>query len=116
MNVNRKRLVFPGLIYCVFAIIISRFPLFNYLGYEFSAAIALIVPLLSGGSTFSILRQSTSDRKELVRAILESFRINISLLIIPLAVITINALFVKNCSYGEGLLFYVLLPCITVIF
>src|SRR6266852_1903648 len=106
MNVNTKRLVFYGLAYLAFAFILSRFPLFNYLGYEFSTAIALIVPWLGAGTTFSILKQAGTTQKDLLGALYDSFRANLALLIIALAVITINTVFVKNCSYGEGLLFY----------
>jgi hypothetical protein len=44
------------------------------------------------------------------------FIVNLVLLLIPLAVMSANALAVKNCSFPRGLLYYVLLPVMTMIF
>src|SRR5207237_2512299 len=35
------------------------------------------------------------------------------LLLIPLIAATVNILFVRNCSYLEGIVFYLLIPCVT---
>ena len=117
----KKRSALFGLVYAFLAFIISRFPLFNYLGYEFSAAFTFIVPLTSGIMSFSILNESkyqpsASIQKEYGISLSRSIKHHFVLLLIPLLVITINAAVVKNCSYFEGLLFYLLLPCVTMIF
>jgi tetratricopeptide (TPR) repeat protein len=95
-----------------------QLPLLNYLGYEFSAAIALVLPWIMGGMVLAAFRRRFPDRRaiasdEFVRLAKHTSLRSVVLLIIPLAVATTNAVFVRNCSYGEGLLFFLLLPVVT---
>ncbi len=100
-------------------------PLFNLLGYEFSLALAVAgsVAGLHLGSVLvaharrqdegMILSLSEGPRALLSmagRAALAS----LSLLLAPLAIIALNALRVKNCDLLEGLLFYLMLPVMSV--
>ncbi|MFI5251753.1 MAG: tetratricopeptide repeat protein [Bacteroidota bacterium] len=107
-------------IYSTAAILFCRLPLFNYLGYEFSISIALLVPWLCGPSTIAGLKSSSSfinsDSGSYLRYVLSSIRRHLLLLLLPLVIITANIFFIKNCSYAEGLAFFLLLPVVTVVF
>jgi tetratricopeptide (TPR) repeat protein len=101
--------------YTLLSLISTQIPLLNYLGYEFSALTALL-------STFvaSFLAIRFVKGKMMVGEVitLETFRqvliLNMILLVIPLAVMLTNALFVRNCSIIDGLTFFILLPVVTV--
>ena len=108
-----------ALVYFLIAWGLTQVPLFNYLGYEFSAVMTIPAALISALLTVGFIRrhihQPISRRKYLV--VLTHYGIvNFALLLIPLAVITANALVVKNCSFTRGLMYYGLLPVITMIF
>jgi tetratricopeptide (TPR) repeat protein len=110
-----------ALLYAVFSIVLSRIPLFDYLGYEFSAATGIVGGLLSGVLTVSLFRQSFVGKASLLKSELLSFFlfalfINLALLLIPLILISLNAFFVRNCSFSTGLAFFFLIPVITVFF
>jgi tetratricopeptide (TPR) repeat protein len=110
-----------ALLYAVFSIVLSRIPLFNYLGYEFSAATGIVGGLLSGILTINLFRQNFVGKTSLQKSDLISFLrfvvfINLVLLLIPLILISLNAFFVKNCSFSTGLAFFLLIPVITVFF
>lgn len=102
-----------------FSLLLIRIPLLNYLGYEFSFAVSLAIPLLAGLPAIRLFRARFPDRRAITlrdfhqtnrRALARGWAI----LLVPLAVATVNLFFVRNCSYGEGLLFFVLIPGITV--
>jgi tetratricopeptide (TPR) repeat protein len=110
-----------ALLYVVFSIVLSQIPLFNYLGYEFSAATEIVGGLLSGILTIGLFRQSFVGKASLLKGDLLSFLrfdlfINLALLLIPLILISLNAFFVKNCSFSTGLAFFLLIPVITIFF
>ncbi len=112
-----------GLLYLAAAIVCSRVPLLNYLGYEFSFLIAILASVITGPAGAGAVRRhirsagaegwtagdlSALFRRQLSRSLL--------LLLIPLAVLSLNALLVKNCSYVEGLAYFLLLPVVSVWF
>ncbi len=108
----------PAIIMAGFCLVLIQFPLFDYLGYEFSAACALVLPFLVGPVVISSLKPVVRDHSDgdLFRFSIaweKAFRSIKFLLLIPFLVATLNIFFVKNCSYGEGVLFYVLIPVIT---
>ncbi len=110
-----------ALAYATVTLIFSRVPLLNYLGYEFSAAIGIIAGLLAGLLTISFFRvefaeNSTLSGQNLNWFALRSLSVNAFLILLPLILISLNAFFVKNCSFGEGLSFFVLIPCVTIVF
>jgi tetratricopeptide (TPR) repeat protein len=110
-----------ALLYAIFSIVLSRIPLFNYLGYEFSAATGIVGGVLSGILTINLFRKSFVGKASLLKSDLLSFirfdlLINLALLLIPLILISLNAFFVKNCSFSTGLAFFLLLPVITIFF
>jgi tetratricopeptide (TPR) repeat protein len=94
---NPRRTFLPGGILLVASLLVSRVPLLNYLGYEYSAAIALMLPLVPG---LFLLRAGGR----------EAVGIAAVCLVVALAVGWFNAFFVKNCSPGEGLAWFALLP------
>jgi tetratricopeptide (TPR) repeat protein len=105
----------------VISIILTRIPLFNYLGYEFSTVIALILPWTSGLLTISALkkaypRNARIDLRKFFDTYNQAFYRSIFLLLVPFVIISLNAFFVKNCSYGEGMLFFLLIPFVTAIY
>ena len=108
-----------ALIYFLIAGALTQIPLFNYLGYEFSAVMTIPAVLISGLLTIGFLRihvrQAISRRKFLL-VVAHYFIVNGVLLLIPLAVMSANALAVKNCSFAGGLEYYALLPFCSMIF
>jgi hypothetical protein len=109
MNTTRllQGLGIPALALLIYSILLLRLPLFNELGYEFSVAIALVVPILSWYIVRHHLRNSIR-----ASAVVTQFRILV-LLCVPLTAATFNLVLVKNCSYWEGVAFYFLIPVIT---
>jgi len=116
-----KRTILSGSILFVVSVWLCRLPIFNYLGYEFSAAIALVFPCLVGfifiGTKGMRISPGTEiGRRDFRPMILRMLRVSLMLLAIPWGIATLNIFFVKNCSYFEGLLFFLLIPVVTGIF
>ena len=92
---------------------LTQVPLFNYLGYEFSALIALLWSLEAGLLTISLWNKSADDqRARPVSFLIQSAFLCLVPLLIPLLISTINASIVKNCSFIQGavLFFLIVLP------
>ncbi len=108
-----------ALIYFLIAGALTQVPLFNYVGYEFSAVMTIPAALISGLLTIGFLKvhvhQAISRRKFLL-VLAHYFLVNGVLLLIPLAVMSANAVAVKNCSFAHGLVYYALLPLCSMIF
>ncbi len=112
-----------AILYLVVSLVCTQLPLLNYLGYEFSVVIALLGTFVAGFLTITSVRQSytlITNSQQPTAAVLSSFKqsllLNLSLLIIPLAVMLTNAFFVKNCSLLEGFVFFLLIPVVSVVF
>jgi hypothetical protein len=93
-------------------------PLFNYLGYEFSASVALLLPLVTGVVTLrAFVRRWPRGTSVTARDVTDSVRDllvqNAALLAIPFAAALAAAVVVKNCAIGEGMIYYILLPAVT---
>jgi hypothetical protein len=84
-------------------------PLFNVPGYEFSVSMAVYVYLTGGLFILAAIRSSggASGSQLALGASL--------LMLVPLAIISINSIRVVNCSWFDGLAFYLLIPCVTVL-
>ena len=120
----RRRSLIVGALYGVIAIACTQIPLLNYLGYEFSAFIAVVASMIAGLQTMHALRgvyavpvllrtgTPRSPRQVFRNAVIE----NEMHLLIPLVVLLANAFFVRNCSILQGLGFYFLLPPVSVWF
>jgi tetratricopeptide (TPR) repeat protein len=99
------------------SLLCTQIPLFNYLGYEFSAVIALLASFLAGLLTISLWRKSeASSRGDVVSFSARSSAVLLLSLVIPVIVISANAFFVKNCSFPNGILLFLLIPVPAVLF
>jgi hypothetical protein len=113
------RVQIAALLYFLIAGLLTQIPLFNYLGYEFSAVMTIPAALISGFLTLQFLpehRAKPLTRRTWLFVIIDYFHVNFLLLLIPLFVITLNAFVVKNCNYAKGISYYLLLPIVTMIF
>jgi hypothetical protein len=80
----------------VLSIVLTQVPLFNTLGYESSLAMGIVLPFFLGLLSATALSPA------------EKFSSALLTFLAPPLVMLVNMLFVRNCSYLEGLGFYVL--------
>jgi len=80
----------------VLSIVLTQVPLFNTLGYESSLAMGIVLPFFLGLLAATALSPA------------EKFSSALFALLSPPLVMLVNMFFVRNCSYLEGLGFYVL--------
>jgi tetratricopeptide (TPR) repeat protein len=96
-------------------------PLFNLLGYEFCLALGLLVSLggahlgslavgLARGRDEAMLLGLRPPLPALLGLLARAVGAALLLLPLPLALISLNALRVKNCDYLEGLAFFAIMP------
>jgi tetratricopeptide (TPR) repeat protein len=108
----------------VVSLVCTQVPLLNYLGYESSFAVAIIISVLSGILTIRRVREAYHGRtgehatqlQTTMRAFWSSLQWGAVLLLIPLLILTVNVIIVKNCSYVMGLAFFLSLPVVSVCF
>jgi len=81
-------------------------PLLNVLSYEFSLSVSILTTLTSFYIGLSIATSTKTYRRACTRAIGYSYL----QLILPLAIICLNALRVRNCDFSVGLIFFAILP------
>lgn len=108
-----------AMIYFLIAGALTQVPLFNYLGFEFSALMTIPVALITGMLTITFLKDHLAKpltRRTWLLVTFDYLKVNTLLLLIPLFVMSVNAIAVKNCSFVQGLLYYLLLPFCTMIF
>lgn len=123
MLIRSRAILGAALTYFVVALACARTPLLNYLGYESSLVIALSGSIISGLLTIQAVRRSLREGGltgwtpvRIIAVWRKSLLLNLELLLIPLGILAANALIVKNCSLPQGVLFFVLLPVISVWF
>ena len=103
---------------------LANLPLFNILAFEFCAVLALGISLVGAHVTITVIRQvkrhpealSGSSGKIVNRCFWSALTFNFGLLVLPLGIILLNAFRVKNCNFGEGFLFFFLLPIISCLY
>lgn len=107
------------LIVCI-SLILTLFPLIGTLGFEFSVIIAFISAFISlfisaEFVNLDLKKRFTRDKRfsDIVYSILI---VNLILLIFPLGVGLINSVLKGDCYIKEGLVFYGLIPIVTVFF
>ena len=98
----------PAAIYAILCGVLWLLPLFRLLHVESSAVIAFFSFFIAGISAVQLYK-----RKETVLTVLGK---QLALLLIPLLMLTLSLFWQPNCEYVQGLLFFLLFPCITVIF
>ena len=118
ITIRDRKLLGAGAIILLFSIIILQLPLLNYLGYEFSVAVALIVPFLSAYLVISGVRSRGAAVEKITASGLRAATSvalgrGFLLLLLPFIAASLNILRVRNCSYWDGVIFYLLIPCIT---
>ena len=101
--------------------ILTTIPLFNILGYEFCAIVTLCISCAAAHvaiTEIQILKKkpellSGSPKRVVLECLIRALYANAILLIVPLVIILLNSLRVKNCDYSEGFLFYLILPVLS---
>ncbi|MDD8017545.1 MAG: hypothetical protein PHP42_04170 [Bacteroidota bacterium] len=114
-----SRVHVAALLYFLCAGALTQVPLFNYLGYEFSALFTIPTAFISGFLTIAFVREhmlKPLTRRTWLYILGDYFSVNFILLLIPLGVISLNAIVVKNCNYLKGLEYFILLPVVTMVF
>ncbi len=113
------RVQIAALSYFLIAGTLTQIPLFNYLGYEFSALMTIPAACISGILTIQFMREHRAKpltKRTWLFVIIDYMIVNILLLLIPLILISFNAFAVKNCAYLKGLSYYLLLPVCAMFF
>ena len=111
---SRQYRIFLSLL-AVFSLVCTQIPLFNYLGFEFSALLALVASLLAG--IFVIGEWGRTDGLIAPLHFFVPVGAGILLLLVPpLMIMLLNALLVKNCSLIQGFILFLLLPVPAVLF
>ena len=103
------------------ALILANTPLFNILAFEFCAVLALSISFAGAHVTLTVVQQMKRQPDILtgaagqivVRCYRSALVFNLGLLVLPLAIILLNAFRIKNCNFSEGFLFFFLLPVIS---
>ena len=109
----RNYLGFYLLIVLLFNLALLKLPLANVFGYELSVINSLLIVLLSG--IYTIYFFEINFNKENRNFIPELFKSLTLLLIIPFSVSVINSVFSGFCSFTDGLLFYIVITCPSII-
>ncbi len=102
-----------AMIYFLIAGALTQIPLFNYLGFEFSALMTIPAAFIGGMLTIGFLNDHLTKpltRRTWLLVTLDYLKVNGLLLLIPLLIMCVNALVVKNCSLVQGMIYYLLLP------
>jgi tetratricopeptide (TPR) repeat protein len=106
--------------------VLAYTPLFNLLGYEFCLAIAVAGSVAAahlGSVQVTVARKRdlgmmlslSTPLRALTSVLGRCVAANLLLLVLPLGIVSLNALRVKNCDYLEGLAFFAMMPMLSVI-
>lgn len=88
-------------------------PLTNVFGYEFSAINSLLLSFLSGIYTISIFKSVAKEKKYFYTSKL--FGAWLWMLFIPFLISVVNSIIFGFCSFWDGLMFYLVITCPSVI-
>lgn len=102
-------LTLPIILHALLAIVLCFVPLFDVLGYESSLAVAL----LTAPTAFVIGSGVAGSVRRSRRALPRAWATTLGVLVVPLALLTLNAVRVRNCNYSAGLAFFAALPVMT---
>lgn len=98
------------LIITAFSVTCTQIPLLNYLGFEFSALTTLVSSIIVGLLTISAWRRrQLASGGSLEQFIDTAVLYSLLVAVIPFVIMSLNAFFVKNCSYVEGAILFLLL-------
>ena len=109
------------ILFCTISIFLCTIPLFNILGFEFCAVITLCISF--AGSHVAMIQLQVmlmnpdnlqgSSSQFTLRWFFNTLKSNLLLLIIPLIIILLNSLRIKNCNYIDGFFYFLTLPFIS---
>lgn len=113
-------------VYGLVAWVCTRLPLLNLLGYESSFVFALVSSLAAIHLTVVLVHRWRRIRPDPLRGPLSPLgtvlgiyarvvAVNLLLLVLPLDILSANAIHVRNCNYLEGLAWWAVLPGISVL-
>lgn len=108
----------------VLALILANVPLFNILAFEFCAVLALGISFAGAHVTLTAVQQMKrypdalrgSSRQIVTRCFWNALIFNLGLLVLPVGIILLNALRIKNCNFSEGFIFFFLLSVISCVY
>jgi len=106
------------------ALILANVPLFNILAFEFCAVLALGISFAGAHVTLTAVQQMKrypdalrgSSRQIVTRCFWNALIFNLGLLVLPVGIILLNALRIKNCNFSEGFIFFFLLSVISCVY
>lgn len=105
----------------ILSLVLATVPLFNLLAFEFCAVITLFIAFAGAHvamTEFHVMKQDPdklagSSHTVILRCFYRALKSNCILLLIPLIIILLNAIRIKNCNFIEGFLFYLILPTLS---
>ncbi len=106
---NLKQRWIWALFLLIYSGLLCFLPLVHLLGYEFAFALTLPLSLLGFSAALAARKRGLQPWRAFGWAALEASLLGL----LPLLPISLNALRVRNCNFGEGLLFYLLLPLLS---
>ncbi|RKU25735.1 hypothetical protein C6497_15355 [Candidatus Poribacteria bacterium] len=106
---------------CIVSLFLCTIPLFNILGFEFCAVITICITFAGAHVAMIQLHAMLmnpgnlqgSSSQFILRWFYNTLKSNILLLIIPLIIILLNSLRIKNCNYTDGFFYFFTLPFIS---
>ena len=98
-----------GLSILIINIILTRLPLTGTFGYEFAAINGLLLVIISGLFTLKDLSKPEFSFPNLLISL-------VLFVLIPLVIIIIKSLLTMFCSFCDGMIFYILIVCTSVLF
>ncbi len=110
---GRNYLSFYLLILLLVNLALLKLPLTNVFGYEFSVINSLLIVLLSG--IYTIYFSDINFGKKNINFIPELLKSLILFLLIPFSVSVVNSAIYGFCSFTDGLLFYIVITCPSII-
>jgi len=115
-----KRVFISFSIVLLISLILLFFPLLGTLGFEFSLVIAFTLAIISAFISAEYINLNLSKRfgkerrfSDLVSSI---FIVNLLLVALPFSIGLISSIIKRDCNIDEGIVFYVLIPVVTVFF
>ena len=114
LRLAQRRTIGWAVVLAALAVGLCRLPLFNVLGYEYSFAVAIVASFAA--ADLGAAQLCRAPRAALLAHVAAGWVRMLVLLCVPLVLVLANGLFVHPCDNRGGLLFYLLLPCLSVLF
>ncbi|MEX1137935.1 MAG: hypothetical protein WEF53_01155 [Bacteroidota bacterium] len=101
------------IILTLLSLVCTQIPLLNYLGFEFSVLMSIAGGYCAGLLTLALVSHANGNT---YKQFMLSAGAGLLMLVPPLVVISVNAFFIRNCSFTDGLILYGLGPVPAVLF